>query len=158
MTGYHGTRRAQMNALQEIAATETGLQQATTVTTILTASLTAFELIRHLARSHEDQIPDLFAAFSLSAGAAVEGREWLVLAGSSPTASTAANATVPPGTGPEEMADALAALSAVLADRLSRAAALATGPGDKAACAHAADAARNVHHLLAGSDDEPDPR
>lgn len=158
MTGHHGIRRAQRNALQEITATETALRQATTVTTVLAASLTAFEIIRRLARRCEDHEPDLFAAFSLAAGAAVEGREWLMLAASYPAVSTAAHAAVPLGAGAGEMADALAVLSAVLAGRLFRAGAMATVPGDEAAYRHAADAARNVRQLLAGPDNEPDPR
>jgi hypothetical protein len=157
MTGHPAAHGKQLSIARAIEVTVTVLQQATTVTTILTASLAAFQIIRQLARSCEDHAPDLFAAFISASGAATEGRESIMLAVSSPPGSPSAG-TVPPGASAEEMADSLTVLAAALAGRLAIAAAIATAPGDRDACQNAAAAALTVHHLLTGQGHEPGPR
>jgi len=52
-----------------------------------------------------------------------------------------------------QIADELAALAALLAQRLAEAGAQAAGEGDRAACQHATHAATDIHRLLA-----PGPR
>jgi hypothetical protein len=158
MTGHPTAYGEQTSIAQAIAITITVLQQATTVTTILTEGLAVFQIIRQLARSCEDHAPDLFAAFLSAAGAATEGCELLMLAVSSPPANPSAPITVPPGADAEEIADSLTVLAAVLAGRLAMAAAIATVPGDRDACQNAAAAALTVRHLLTGPGHEPGPR
>jgi hypothetical protein len=154
----HCTGREQTSTAQQITAAVLGLEQATTVTAVLTASLTAFQIIRELARGCEDRDPHLFAAFFSAAGAATEGREWIMRAVSSPPGSPAASIAVPPGTSAGEVADSLAILANALATRLAIAASTANAPGHDSACQNAAASARAVHDLLAGRGHEPGPR
>ena len=51
-----------------------------------------------------------------------------------------------------EIADAMAALGALLDDRLSRAVSMAAVPGDRAACEQAAEAAGRICELMACGD------
>jgi hypothetical protein len=157
MTG-HTASGGQTSITHAVDCATAVLEQATTVTAILTASLTAFQIIHQLARSCEDRKPHLFAAFFTATGAAIEGREAIMLAASPPPVSHPAEITAPPDTDAEDIADSLAALAAVLAGRLVDAGTMATAPGDQAACLKAAAAAREVHRLLTGPGHEPGPR
>jgi hypothetical protein len=157
MTGHPTAHGEQTSIGQVIEVTVMVLQQATTVTTILTAGLAAFQIIRQLARSCEDHTPDLFATFISATGAATEGCEQVMRAVSSPPARPPADVTVPPGSA-AEIADSLTVLAAALASRLAVAAATATATGDRTACQNAAAAALTVHHLLTGPGHEPGPR
>ena len=124
---------------------------ASSLADLLSASFDAFEAIRVLARDCETRDPALFAAFLATADAAVDGRE----------AITAAPALHPEGadvtpasssetvTGVAEAADWLAALGALLSERLSQAAARTWESADRAACQEAAHAAGRVHDLMA---------
>jgi hypothetical protein len=99
---------------------------------------------------YQDQVPGLFAAFMTAADAAVDGREALTVAPSLPLgASPGPGAAVPAGADAGQAAEALAALAAVLGDRLSHAAAVAGIPGDRAACQDAAAAAGRICQLMA---------
>ena len=114
----------------------------------LAAGFDAFEAIRLAARGCEDRDPGLFPAFMLAAGAAVEGRNAVAAAPSLPRANGDSRPAAPElGADVQEIADCLAALADLLARRLSGAA-LATTPGDRAACAGAAEAAGQIHRLL----------
>lgn len=94
-------------------------------------------------------MPGLFAAFMTTADAAVDGREALTIAPSLPLdASTAPGMAVPTGADAGQSADALAALAAVLRDRLTDAATRADVPGDRAACQDAAEAAGRICQLM----------
>jgi hypothetical protein len=56
-----------------------------------------------------------------------------------------------PGERPERVAEAVAGLSHLVAGRLAQAAACAPDTGDRDACAHAAQSARDICGLLSNS-------
>ena len=56
------------------------------------------------------------------------------------------------------MADALAALGGLLAQRLTDVTSLTTADADRMACAEAADAARTINDLLASDEHDTDAR
>ena len=122
---------------------------------LLDAGFDAFEVIRLVARASEDLAPDLFAAFITTAGTAVEGRNALNDAPSLPPATgPPPTVTLSATVGAGHIADELAALAALLAQRLAEAGAQAVLEGDRAACQHAANAATDIHRLLARGLDE----
>jgi hypothetical protein len=124
---------------------EVRLRQAVRLPEVLAAGFDAFGAIRMAARDYQDQVPELFAAFMTTAGAAVDGREALTIAPSLLLADgTEPSHAVAAGADTGQAADALAALAAVLCDRLSYAAALADTPGDRTACQDAAAAAGRI--------------
>jgi hypothetical protein len=140
--------------MKELDAIATQLRGGKTLAGLLDAAFDAFEIIRLVARASEDLAPDLFAAFITTAGTAVEGRNTLNDAPSLPPA------TRPPPTitmsstaGAGHIADELAALATLLAQRLADAGAQTVREGDRAACQHATCAAADIHRLLA-----PGPR
>jgi hypothetical protein len=142
-----------VNDVRQISTAETRLREATTVPGTLSASFEAFEVIRLLARGNEDRVPELFAAFMMAADAAVDGREAVTIAPSLPPAAgrfLRGKPTADSEVG--EIADAMAALGALLSDRLSRAASMAAGTGDRAACEEAAEAAGRICELMACGD------
>ena len=128
---------------------EARLRQASSLPEALDVSFDAFEAIRMPARDCQDRVPELFAAFMMTADAAVEGREALTPAPSLPLTSGAQ-----PGNAgavradANQVADTLAALAAVLRDRLTDAAARADTPDDRAACQDAAEAAGRICQLM----------
>ena len=125
------------------------LIQTASLPQTLAAGFDAFEAIRMAARDCQDRVPELFAAFMTTADAAVDGREALTVAPSLPLdGGTELGAAVPGGADADQAADALAALAAVLRDRLTDAAALADTPGDRAACQEAAAAAGRICQLM----------
>jgi hypothetical protein len=140
--------------MKELDAIASRLRGGTALAGLLDAGFDAFEVIRLVARACEDRAPELFAAFMTAAGTAVEGRN---ARGDAPA--------LPPATGPPptvtmsatigvgQIADELATLAALLAQRLAEEGALASGNGDRAACQHATNAATDIHRLLA-----PGPR
>jgi hypothetical protein len=142
--------------MHETVSIQARLDQATNLPDTLAASFDAFETIRLLARDCEDRMPALFAAFMTAADAAVEGREAVTVApslpatdrGHAPVSVLSADADV------GEIASALAALGALLRDRLSHAMALTAGERDYAACQHAAQAAGRICQLMARDDDD----
>jgi hypothetical protein len=132
------------------------LQEASGLPELLAASFDTFEAIRQEADSRVDEVPELFAAFMTTGVTAVEGRE----------AVTAAPSLPPGPAGPQpslltadaslnEAIDTLADLGALLDRCLTQAAASATNPQDRAACEQAADAARQIRHLMTRGDDAP---
>jgi hypothetical protein len=132
------------------------IQGASTLPEMLAASFDAFEIIRRVADSCVDEVPELFAAFMTTAGAAVNGREAITAAPSLPPGSAdlqgstlAANASL------EESMSALANLGELLASRLSKAAGTATVAADRMVCEEAAEAARQIRHLMARDNDAP---
>src|SRR5216683_1325794 len=60
------------------------LREVSGVPDTLAVSFDGFEMIRLLARQFRDQVPELFAAFMTTAGAAVDGREAVTAASSLP--------------------------------------------------------------------------
>jgi len=133
---------------------EARLREVSSVPETLAASFSAFEVIRLAARAHEDQVPGLFAAFMTTADAAVTGREALTIAPSLGACSTAQVSGPGPAGAVDAITDDLARLGGLLSDRLTRAAALAQAPADKAACEQAADAARQIRDLMARGHDD----
>ena len=137
----------------------TRLQDAASLPDTLAAGFDAFEAIRQLARDCEDKVPALFAAFMTTADAAVDGREAITIAPALPPGRAGAGVSVAGASAPvEEIAGALAGLGALLADRLSQAAAIAATAGDQAACTDAALAAGRICQLMTGGDDDSRPR
>ncbi|SRR6266536_302521 len=117
----------------------------------------AFEATRFAARNCEDRVPELFATFMMSAGAAVEGRNAVVDAPSFPLGRRAApRSELPAGgaTDVEQIADELTALTEVLAERLAQAAVVARSAGDRSACDNAAESAHRIRRLLARASNE----
>ena len=138
-----------MNEVPEAASIGTRLEQAASLPEVLAAGFDAFEAIRVTARHHQDQVPALFAAFMTTADAAIDGREAITIAPSllpAPATRPARALTADADTG--QAADTLAALAAMLRDRLTDAAAQAGTPGDRAACQDAADAAGRICQLM----------
>lgn len=141
---------------REIELSDARLQQSASLPDVLGASFDAFEVIRRLARQCESMEPDLLAAFMSAASAAAGGRD--AINGAPALLSAASH---PPRLGgrpsrepdPHTAADAIAGLAAVLADRLDSAAYLATTPPDRRACEDGAQAARQIHQLMAPADD-----
>ncbi len=123
---------------------------------VLAEAFAAFEAIGRVARAHEDQAPELLAAFMSAACTAADGREAIaaapVLAGGIP----ALRQNPLPGryAGPAEAADAITALAGTVANRLECAAGpLPASSPDRHACAGAASAARQIRQLMAPADD-----
>lgn len=135
---------------------EARLQAAATVADTLAAGFDAFEIIRLLARDCEDIVPGLLAAFMTAADAAVDGREAITAAPALPRPGRSEAGAGVPGASPhaDETAGALAALGALLRDSLARAATLAAGPEDHAACTDAAQAAARICQLMARDGDD----
>jgi hypothetical protein len=139
-----------MNELDAIAAR---LRGGTTLAELLDAGFDAFEVIRLVARGGEDGASELFAAFMTTAGTAVEGRNALYDAPSLPPTGPPPTVAVGTTAGAGHIADELAALAMLLAQRLAEAGAQAVWEGDRAACQHGTCAAAGIHRLLA-----PGPR
>jgi hypothetical protein len=138
-----------MSPAPQPAAVEARLTQAASMPQALAAGFDAFEVIRITARQHQDQVPELFAAFMTTADAAVDGREALTIAPSLPLdGDTEPGGAVPPDADAGEAADALARLAAILRDRLSAAVTHAREPGDQVACQEAAEAAGRICGLM----------
>jgi hypothetical protein len=139
--------------MKELDAIAARLRGDTALAGLLDAGFDAFEVIRLVARASEDLAPDLFAAFITTAGTAVEGRNALGDAPSLPPATRRPTITMSSTAGAGQIADELAALATLLAQRLAEAGAQAVREGDRAACQLAVDAAAGIHRLLA-----PGPR
>jgi hypothetical protein len=142
-----------MDGLDAITARVTG---STPISDLLEASFDAFEVMRQVARACEDQVPELFAAFMVAATTAAEGRNALNDAPSLPPArsSPTPSLTVSLADDADHVADGLAELAALLAQRLHGPAALADLAVDRDACERAAQAATDIHQILSRDTDE----
>ena len=140
--------------MPDITGMQARLRDAGSLPSILGAGFDTFEVIRLFARACEDQVPGLLAAFMTTADTAVDGRDSLMFAPSLPDArpGAAPAAPAPAGAAVEEVTDALAALGALLHERLTHAASLATASTDRSACEQAAQAAKRIRHLMARED------
>lgn len=131
------------------------LQAAHGLGAVLAAAYDAFEYILTAIRTYQDRAEDMFAAFAMSAASAADGRDAVAFAPSFPplvprgTAAPAKASSA--GRDAGEAADGLAAVSQLLAARLSAAAGWAQDPGDTAACAQAAGHAQSISVLLSGA-------
>jgi hypothetical protein len=138
-----------MSEIPQVGSAEVRLRQAATLPDVLDAGFDAFEAIRITARSCQDQVPGLFAAFMTTADAAVDGREALTIAPSLPRhRGTEPGGATPADTDTGQAASILAALAAILCERLTQAAGQAELPGDRDACRDAAEAAGRICQLM----------
>jgi hypothetical protein len=140
----------------DVQAITARLRDACSLPVLLAASFDAFEAIRVIARGYEDTAPVLFAAFMTAADAAVDGREAITIAPSLSLAPGVTAITSPSDAGADidTITGALAALGALLDERLAHAADRALAAGDRAACPEAAEAGRRIHLLLAREDND----
>jgi hypothetical protein len=139
--------------MDEIARMTARLRDANDVAETLAAGFAAFELIRATARDCEDRAPELFAAFMLAAGAAVEGRNALAAAPSLGRGDAASLAVASLSADVAEIADALGALGGLLAHCLREAAAHAANATDGTVCQGAVRAAALIQQFLGAGDD-----
>jgi hypothetical protein len=104
--------------VHDVEALMARLRGARSLPELLEASFDAFEAIRVLARSSEDMVPSLFAAFMSAADAAVDGRQAITLA---PSLSQVSLVTTPPAPGADidTITVALAALGEQLDEYLA---------------------------------------
>jgi hypothetical protein len=121
---------------------------------LLNPALLAFEDILTEIRLAQDPASPLFAALTMAAVAAANGRDAMLFA---PSLSWSACTGVPrqESAAPADLAGPdtaeLAALCMTLASRLDQAAASPVVPGDRRACQDAARCARDIRDLIAGT-------
>jgi hypothetical protein len=145
-----------VDGVHDVEAVAARLRDARSLPELLAASFDAFEAVRVLARSSENRVSSLFAAFTTAADAAVDGREAITIAPSLSPSPGGMLATSPPAADAriDTVTDALAALGALLGERLADAADRAVISGDRAACQAAAEAGRRIRQLMACDDDD----
>jgi hypothetical protein len=146
-----GPQPGKVAGVHDVEAIAARLRAAQSLPELLAVSFDAFEAIRVLARGSEGVLPALFAAFMTVADTAVDGREAITIAPSLSPAPSGTLVTSPPAVTADidTITDALAALGALLGERLAHAANRALVPGDRAACQEAAKAGRRIHQLTA---------
>ena len=138
-----------MSHAPQPVAIEERLSQAASLPDVLDAGFDAFEVIRTTARRYQHDVPGLFAAFMMTADAAVDGREALTVAPSLPPGGgTEPASAVPLDAGIRQAADTLARLATALHEQLTKAAAQAGSHDDNAACQQAAQAAKRISELM----------
>ena len=126
------------------------LQEADGLDVVLDAAYAAFEGMVSVIHPAQDPASGLFAAFVMAAASAADGRNALALAPSLPRRPLlAVPAEQQPWPGePERVAELVAGLSRLVAERLTQAAVSAPDTGDQDACRHAAQSARDICGLL----------
>jgi hypothetical protein len=146
--------------MNEIGQITTRLNATEDLPTTLAAAFDAFEVIRVTAYDGEDRAPGLFAAFVMTAGAAVEGRDAVTSAPSLPHRRSKAPrpAGAPPGVNADEIADDLAWVGKLLTNRMHNYAFAAVDDRDRMACLQAGRAAAEIEHLLARKGNDADIR
>ncbi len=123
------------------------LREADGLAVVLDAAYAAFEGMVSVIHPVQDPSSDLFAAFVMAAASAADGRNALALAPSLPRHPLlAVPAERQPWSG--EPPERVAGLSHLVAERLTQAAASAPDTGDRDACRHAAQSARDICGLL----------
>lgn len=140
--------------MEHIDIVRARLEHATGLPALLDAAYAAFEDMLTAIEARQDPSTGAFAAFVMAGAAAANGRNVVAAAPSLPPAPSgdlARTQTRPPGGLPAEAAAAiLAALSQLLASRLTQASDLPAGLGDRVACAQAARHAASICSLLGG--------
>ena len=127
------------------------LQEADGPAAVLDAAYAAFEEMVSVIHPVQDPASGRFAALVMAAASAADGRNALALAPSLPGHPLlAATAELQSRSGelPERVAETVARLSRLVAERLTQAAAAAPDTGDEAACRNAAQSAREICGLL----------
>jgi len=140
--------------MTRITAAQHRVQQASDLAAVLDAAYEAFEAMLSAIDPVQDPASGLFAAFVMAAASAANGRNAVALAPSLPGHPLlAVPAEQPPWSGepPERVAEVVAGLSHLVAERLAEAADSAPDTGDQAACRHAAQSARDICGLLSTS-------
>ena len=135
------------------------LREASGLAAVLDAAYDLFEGMLPVIGACQDGAGGLFAAFGKSAALAAEGRNAILLAPSLPSRclheKPAPTEDSRCGEDVESIAACLAAVSLLLADRLTQAAKSAPDYRDRAACRSAARRARDIHGLLTGTGRQP---
>jgi hypothetical protein len=126
------------------------LKGADGIEAVLDAAHDAFEALLSIIRAREDPADGLFIPLVMAAASAAEGRNAIVFAPSLPPRQLHPAAAAD-GSGGAALTGGLAALSGLLAARLTDAARDAPNRSDQVACRAAARCARDIHTLLAGS-------
>jgi hypothetical protein len=127
------------------------VQEADGLAAVLDAAYVAFEGMLSVIYPVQDPASGLFAAFVMAAASAADGRNALALAPSlpgHPLVAVPAEQQPRYGEPPERVAEVVAGLSRLVADRLTQAAVFALDADDGAACQHAAQSARDIWGLL----------
>jgi hypothetical protein len=128
------------------------LGEAGDLVSILGAAYDAFEETMSAIWSHEETTGNLSAALVFAAAAAADGRDAIATAPSLPRTKYIGVQPPRPDQRTPELTTALAALSAVLAARLTQAAESATEYQDRGACQIGARQALQIHSLLTGNE------
>jgi hypothetical protein len=137
-----------MNSISDAA---TRLNHAETVPAVLDAAYDAFEDILCALRCHQMDDEAFFPGFVFAGCPAAEGRDCLAAAPSLPPPSRNQRASIQPeDESVISIACAIAALSEVLARRLTACAAVATNSEDRSACTDAAGQAAEIRAWLGG--------
>lgn len=149
--------------MHPIAVARARIDVARSLPEVFSASCRGFEEMLATIREHEEEAGGLFAAFVMAAASAADGRDALFAAPSLPVPMPAPPAQSAPGVGDtagpvsdpvmlasiDEIADALADLSQLMAATLANAASRALDRSDQAACADAVRCAEAMWSLLA---------
>jgi hypothetical protein len=129
------------------------LEMAESVPGILDAAGAAFEDMLTVIECWEDPAHRMFITYVTAGMIAANGRDAVLRAPSLPVhRPSAAGEELSHGETAEDDARELAALSTVIAGRLSDIAGAATELRDRLACEQAARSARNLHALFTGTD------
>jgi hypothetical protein len=129
------------------------MEEADGLAAVLDAAYVAFEGMLSVIHPAQDPASDLFAALVMAAASAADGRDALARAPSlprHPLLPAPAGQKPWPGEPPERVAEVVAGLSHLVAGRLTQAAASAPDTGDRDACRHAIQSARDICGLLDG--------
>ena len=127
------------------------LREADGLDAVLDAAYAAFEGMVSVIHPVQDPASGLFAALVMAAASAADGRNALALAPSlpgHPLLAAPAEQQSWSGEPPERVAEVVAGLSRLVAERLTQAVASAPDTGDEAACRNAARNARDICGLL----------
>jgi len=134
-----------------IHITHQRMEKADGLAVVLDAAYAAFEGMLSVIYPVQDPASGLFAVFVMAAVSAADGRSALALAPSlpgRPLLAVPAGQQRWSGEPPEHVAEAVAALSSLLAERLTQAAASAADTADQAACRFAARNALDICEML----------
>jgi hypothetical protein len=131
-------------------------QDAAGLPALLDAARLAFSVMLEEIRARQDPGSPMFAALTMAAAYAADGRDAVSFAPSLPwpppaEPEPAGQEADPEEAGAEPVTGQLAALCLVLSARLAAAAGPADSPGDREACRDAARCARAIHALMAGT-------
>jgi hypothetical protein len=138
-----------MAGMAEIEDMCARLAAAGSVPELLACAWDAFQLIAVIARQYEERSPDAWAAYAMTAAAAVRGRNLVTPAAAATPAGAPAAGLSTPAAGMPDPGDQLDELAAALNERLLGAAAALTSQAEsRHACQQAAAEANVIRALL----------